>query len=68
MPGTHFSHHNTHAKFNEDTHHTWKEVTERKGLIIKLPVSLFSPSSAIIQMPSSDTNPYQLTKYHLPEA
>lgn len=34
MPGTHFSHHSTHARFNEDIHHTWKEVTERKGWII----------------------------------
>lgn len=42
-----------------------KKWLKEKDELFKLPVSLFSPSSAIVQMSSSDTNPYQLTKYHL---
>lgn len=45
-----------------------KKWLKERGELFKLRVSLFSPSTAIIQMPSSATNPYQLTKYHIPGA
>lgn len=42
-----------------------KKWLKERDELFKLAVYLFSPSRAITWVPSSDTNPYQITKYQL---
>lgn len=59
------SSHSSHARFNEDTQHTWKKWLKERDEFFKLTAYLFSPLTAITWMLSSDTNPYQITEHQL---
>lgn len=66
LPGMHSSHRTAVMQDLMKTHTTpEKKWLKEKDELFKLPVYLFSPSRTITQMPSSDTNLYQVTKHQL---